>query len=658
MAKKNKKTEVEAVGDSCPLHGPGTGGLDMDGEYTDDLLSSLAPGTPVKKIVIPSLQSLVPQTLFITDRNYQLGQTIGPVTEDIDGRALEVGGFFTIEKDDPLFTYKGFIVPKELPVTQGNITIAEHYDAAAREMKAHQDIYKNERLAAMFHIHPDKNGGLHHSPADNDSLVMLVNRMAKTTRRVFEAPFSLIADNIRTEYGDTNYCLKGDELTDAVQRFYYPDDEAFLQLLKDFGMNPDVKDFRKREFLAKLLDTIGKETYEPRKINFGVSFVFNNGKGKPFVKMGIQETLPLSQKQNYVEVSNIPIEIIEKGINILTEAEVEALVNERVKFPEKYTPTHMAGRFGDVIIQGGERIIRYVMGDDQSDFISIAGTSKVERRIAAAKRAAEKEKKPSEDTSADVLEALQNGSAVKHVQKYTPVSKHGPANKFRTKEDNPAPTIAGISQLFTMALYGYALRYRDKDCKYSTYVIEALDEMSAWNTTGGSNQQWQTHKKKGRTNGFWTAVNELGDLVADDPTLVEEPKLPRYRIDTIVENIYDELVNDQDVPTAQFMNHFVQSTTLAEQNALLEEYIGKLFHPKKYAQNADTSATAESQTALAGSGPENVTNDAPVNSEPPIEPLSVQINRVINSKPEPLNPNDGKPLGYEHTDDMGDPRNW
>jgi radical SAM superfamily enzyme YgiQ (UPF0313 family) len=62
---------------------------------------------------------------------------------------------------------------------------------------------------------------------------------------------------LETEFGKTFTLMRGfdkmvQKLSDAIMRFFYPDDAAFFSLLQQFGIKPDEKDFKKADFLAKL----------------------------------------------------------------------------------------------------------------------------------------------------------------------------------------------------------------------------------------------------------------------------------------------------------------------------------------------------------------------------------------------------------------------
>ena len=209
-----------SVIDSCPdgkcsLPGPARGGYDDGGEFADELFNELNDEVASKVPEQKPLKELLPFPLRISERCLEFGFKLGPETKKASNRELEAGGFYLVEKGDDLFTFKDFIVPKDLPVFAGRIVIAEHYSDAGDEIQILNNLNNTDyRMAAMLHVHPNNAGGLYHSSMDDDALKSLVNKMAKTTRRIYEVPYNLIEDKIRRERGDDCSILKGDELTD------------------------------------------------------------------------------------------------------------------------------------------------------------------------------------------------------------------------------------------------------------------------------------------------------------------------------------------------------------------------------------------------------------------------------------------------------------
>ena len=272
VVKKDIHDELANEGDACSLPGPARGGY-RDEKFEDELFDALTE-EETEDTTIP-VKDILPIPIKISDRNLELGYLIGPITAMIGKRDFEVGGFFTTDLGDANFSLTDFIVPKDLPVAPGAILIAEQYPRTADELKELNDLNGTQRrLSAMFHIHPSKNGtGLFHSGDDDRGLSSLVNKMAEVNRVVLESPYKLIESKIKKEYGDNHLVLRGDELSDAIVRLVYPNDQLFYQLLKDFGINPE-KGFNKEHFLGKLLEMVDHKTTEPRAIRFATSFVF------------------------------------------------------------------------------------------------------------------------------------------------------------------------------------------------------------------------------------------------------------------------------------------------------------------------------------------------------------------------------------------------
>jgi len=584
---------------SCSLNGPENGGIDETGEFADDLFAELISKEPAQ---VP-LMNLVPQKLVLSDRCLQAGKMMGQITTQADlyNRKLEVGGFYLLVAGDESFVYRDFILPSGLPVTEGSITVAEHYDKAARENRARNKQFgTNLKMGAMFHIHPVsiKKGGLYHSTDDDDALDSLVNKMAKTTRRVFEAPFELIQGNIRREYGEDGLVLKGDALADAVVKFVYPNDELFFNLLRQYGFKADPGDFKKNEFLAKLLELIDHQTTEPRSVSFAVSFVFNNAGDDPYVKMKAQETFVLSKRSKDITFEDLPIEVVDKGIEIPDENELLALVKDRVVFPKPYFKA---------------RIRRWVNGGwqdvaEEQDFyyngFSRAGTkfpaSKARGAFAAADYAggginarleslvlpppgvALSGKELEEQERRELSEVLLMGEST-GVGRGKKDTFAMPENQtFKISGADAAYTHQEFAQLFVFAIHMYHAEQRHSECKYSTYVDELLTTLGRW-SQGYNNNRIINYADKDNIVGLRGAVLEVGPLVPDNTVVVEKMKFNTYRIENMVENVADELsgnkTDDQD--TIEFMDKFIGTSSTEERNKLIENYVTLVHNPSQ-----------------------------------------------------------------------------
>jgi hypothetical protein len=596
-----KKEDLDCPDGTCPLTGPENGGADEDGEFQDDLFNALIKDKD--EPAYTHLKELIPNPIQITERNIRLGQMIGQITKKIDPdkRNLEVGGLFLVEKGDMTFTYKDFIIPQGLHVTQGSICIDENYDAAARENKKNNKKNGTDfRMAAMFHIHPyGKGQGLWHSEMDNEALDSLVTKMAKTTRRVIESPFELIQNTIKKEYGDNEIVLRGDALSDAVERIVFPDDDAFFALLQQYGFKPDAKDFKKKEFLARLLDIIDRKTMEPRAITFAASFVFNNAGDPPYVKLKAAEYFTLSKKSKDLKIdsnSGLSIQVIEKGANIPTPAEVEKLVKDRVIFPPLPPPIPKYTSVKNYVKGVFTGVTYYPSGADSTspgwtNMNSAAGITYMVKRRKGGKAAASADKyqsglaekimelseydvpiqetSPEDDLEEAILPENENPAEIK-IKKETPKL---PGYLARKTGEN-IYSYDEFAHLFTLAIHMYQAEFRHKDCRYSMYVNELLHTLAERNI--GS------YIKGPKTSGLRSAVMINGPIVEDNPNVVEKTTFKSYFLNDIVTNIHDELMSHitADDDTMNFIGEFISTADTKERSVLLEKYVANVLGQK------------------------------------------------------------------------------
>ncbi len=526
ISKPKETGKKPADEDVCSLPGPARGGID-DGSFQEELLAALT-GEP-EQIKKTPLVDILPLPLKVTHRNLELGYLIGPITEDVGDRAFEVGGFFTMDQADPAYALTDFIIPRDLPVAPGAILIAEHYPETSAEL---QDLNKQNgtkrRLSAMFHIHPMLNSaGMFHSGDDDRGLASLLNKMAVTNRIVQESPYALIQSRIRSEYGPDRLVLRGDELSDAIVRFVYPNDLMFFDLLRQYGLQPDPADFKKAEFLGKLLETVGHETAEPRIVRFATSFVFENDRKGPYVKMRIEEQHALTGTKKYFQIVNPELEVLAEGINLPTEDEVVALVKERVKFPPKPKVRKFKGGKGSV-----SRVVGWAWGESDAD------DAWVEQYVPAA------------------------GVTTKTWGPYG-----GSAKSQVKKEADPSPTMEELAQRFTLAFFGYTTQSRDKECKYSVYADEIFSRMSRF----GSMKE------------DTTALGDLRSIVLDlteiseDKDEVDAPGFEPYKARQAAENLSKYQQANPDETTIKFMIDFVRAPDLASQSRVLEQYVRTVY---------------------------------------------------------------------------------
>ena len=472
----------------CELPGPARGGY-KDESFDEDLESVLT-GEAEEVVKIAPVQSFLPLPLKISERNLELGYLIGPAAASIGKSQFEVGGLYTIDLRDGNFSLTDFIIPRGLPVQRGSILIAEHYPQAAAELKKINDRDASQRrLSAMFHIHPEKGGrGLFHSGDDNAALASLLNKMAEVNKISSESPYQLIQSKVKKRYGDNELVLRGDELSDAIIRFVFPDDELFFKLLKDFGLKPDRKSFDKQRFLGELLEVIDHKTTEPRTIRFATSFVFENDRKGPFVRMQIEEKFALTGTVQGYFLTNPKLEVILKGVNLPTEEEAVALVKDRVKFPEAQ-PFFRRKKGARVWVGDGE-------GDgedlDWDGVVSAPGTYM-----------------PKHGFATGALTAGGGSPAGAYVP-YQP-----PPKTFVKKVDFAQVGVEEIAGNFAVQAFGYLCQYWDKRCRYSQYMDQLFDRLG----------RFVALNQKVLPGNIRQQVSELGDLVEDGPEM-EKPLTP------------------------------------------------------------------------------------------------------------------------------------
>jgi len=542
----------------CNLPGPARGGYQDPG--FDDELSDLLTSNGKEKAAIPTVTSLLPLPIKITDRALEMGHLVGPMTLELSKRSLEVGGFFTTDLTDGDFSLTDFIIPKGLPVTTGSILVAEHYPEAAFELKELNDAQGTKRrLSAMFHVHPFSHG-LHHSIPDDKALESLVNKMAEVNRISSEAPYALIESKVRKEYGEDRLVLRGDDLSDAIVKFVYPNDEAFFKLLQDFGLKPQQKGFNKREFLAKLLDTIDHTTTEPRTIRFATSFVFDNERKGPYVKMEIEEKFGLSGKVETYFLENPKLQVIRKGENLPTADEVRKLITERVKFPEVQTFLKKVKGWGKG--KKGQTFVAPVGGViSDEDWDSVVGRGEYAGAYPAT----------------GGTWAAPVGGTYK-----------APTPALVEKVDFAKVPIDDVATTFALQATAYVAQFSDKRCRYSHFLNKILDKAGEYVTSYGTSNPPQS----GSRGNLRKHVLDLGKLAED-----AEKGLPAdikfYRINNVGENIANYLAVNPDALTMEFMIRFTEAADIYTKNRLIKLYVDKVNQ-----ESAEVEAESLKNTSL------------------------------------------------------------
>ncbi len=584
MTRKKKQAD-DCPDGMCDINGAALGGYDLDGTFADELLEALDDEPEAKKTKILSARELVPKKPLISHRCLEFGKMIGPVTQKQGKKALETGGLFLTDLGDDLFRLYDFIVPRKLEVTIGSIRIDNNYDTAAREVyKWNKRDGTNKRSAALFHIHPSKRGGLHHSKDDDDVLVNLTNKFAKTTRRVHGSRFDLIQSTLAKEYDADKLILKGDALSDAIVKFVYPDDEAFYTVLKHYGLNPKRKDFKKNEFMAQLLDIIDHTTEEPRLVNFAWSFVFNNsGKDDPYVALGVQEKFVLSQKEAYKPYANVGFEMFDEDKNLPTADEVKKIVKERTIFPKwghtRYVTTYPAK--GTTVVSTAAKYAPLPWGGfgvnkitpsvkDRIEFMVEEELSKLD--IPETENIVEETINIPDDTEL-LLEALDTGESVA-VGPGKPVKPELP-NGLEWKENRDYNEPLEIATMFVMAAFQYRALSQRTECKYSTYIDFLIDDLSEYRP-GITNQIGFVANTAPQTYGLKDAVLAAGPLVEDNPLAVEQYDTNFYAARNATISLALDMVLNEDETTLQFMEDF-SFAHLEGRNELLENYVNQIY---------------------------------------------------------------------------------
>ena len=505
---------------------------EIDDDHDEDLWSEL---TKDEVNPLPKFSELLPLPLRLSDRNYQLGVMIGHATNKIGRGKFEVGGFFTIDADDPTFTLSDFIIPKGLPVERGSIYIAEHYPNTNDELQSLNAANKTKRrISALFHIHPTtKRRGFFHSGDDNRSLESMLNKTSVTNVIASSAPLSLINSRIRADSTDLRRIVRGNDLFDVIKEYGYPDDATFRAVLQEYGLDPP-EGFSKPEFLDRLLGTIDETTEEPRVLRFSTSWVFENSPMIPYIKMRVDEQFVFSGVSNSYTITNPEIEIVDEGINIPTMAEVEKLVRERVKFPEPpKKPKAYKGPTGQYVQHGGYTVV-------QNTGYGVHGNWQQPIR-----------------------------QPVQPVKEEKELPKKVKRNKLTLQE-----------QIYTFAtqVFSYVHQYRDQDCHYSGFIDELVFEACKFR------QRNQNHiYEEGSIRG--TVLHDLKLRKDEDPPWA--PDMSAYQIKTLYDRVHNFHSKNEDPGTLQFMNDFSYAPDLPSRNTVIESYVAKVLEDQK-----DESRTA------------------------------------------------------------------
>jgi len=549
----------------CGLPGPARGGY-KDDAFVDelaDLLTSDEDETPKQKI--KTVSELLPIPLKISERNLELGYLMGPIAAEIHKGNSEVGGFFTTDLKDEDFSLTDFIIPQDLPVTPGSILVAEHYPQAADELKELNDINgTHRRLSAMFHIHPMKNStGLFHSVADNEALDSLVNKMAKVNMVSVESPYTLIESKIKREYGEEGLVLRGDELSDAIVRFVYPDDKAFFTLLNDFGLNPPQNGFSKQQFLGKLLDIIDHTTTEPRTIRFATSFVFENDRKGPYVKMQVEEKFSMTGKVESFYLTSPKLEVILQGKNLPTRDEVAKLIKERIQFP--VIPKYMIRGKGKGKFWTPAGFFPQITGNPAKNWLD-------------------------NDGFWDGHEGFDEGTPNFTPAITTPAASYiAPKPELVAKTDFATLGLDSIATSFAFQGMAYVSQWRDKRCRYAGYLGQVLDKAGEYATTYSSVYAGEgVSPAKVLRGDLRKHVLDLGELVEDGKKMFPAV-ISAYKLNNVAENLTAYLSKNPDMSTIGFITDFAEASSIYTRNKLLKEYVAQI-HQERQKTIADALA--------------------------------------------------------------------
>ncbi len=490
--------------------------------------------------VTAELRNVLPIPIPITERMLRIGQMIGPIVQELTHDRYEVGGFYItdISKD---FALKDFIIPKKLPIAPDNIQIEEHYPATDVELVAQNKEKSREyRMAALFHVHPGSYKA-EHSGQDDGQLSKLVNKAQKTNRRIIVQPLELIASKVKVESGKETYVMRGDEASDAVLKYTFPNDEAFYAILKEYGLNPDPKTFDKGAFMAKVMERLSLETSIARIVNFGISFVFNNKGDMPYVVMAVRDKTILTGAYNYFTISNVPLQIIEKGVNLPTKEELEAIVKDRVALPR---PRFFQRRVEEPLI--------VKVGDNQTIVIPI---SRLETPVAPPAKQDIPVVKKADVTAAKVAQSTAQVTPAPTVAT-KPIEQKKPGV---VKKDYEQFTQTELACSFMGAVLAYTASYKSNDCEYGQYLYGVIDKLGIAYMPGTLEE----------------TVAQIGKLKKD----VDQEKSTVPDVQGLLflsKRIIDELIKSDSQEAKDFMRKFTVATN-KERNRLLESFVNGVF---------------------------------------------------------------------------------
>ena len=81
--------------------------------------------------------------------------------------------------------------------------------------------------------------------------------------------------------------------------------------------------------------------------------------------------------------------------------------------------------------------------------------------------------------------------------------------------------------------------------------------------------------------GLFSSVWNIGEIVQDNPHLVERPEIKFYSLKDAIDNITEEIValGTENGLTSGFMKKFINAREISEQNNLLEIYVTAVHTP-------------------------------------------------------------------------------
>ena len=266
--------------------------------------------------------------------------------------------------------------------------------------------------------------------------------------------------------------------------------------------------------------------------------------------MGIGERRLFTGEKPIVYTSDVPLQVIDLGEPMPTEAEVAQLVRERIRFPPRpkvFTRTRSKSA------RGGGSSLPTGYPPDATSYQSHGDTWRQQWG-------------PVQPTSPWLQgQGASNASG-------------GPVTPKRQTDDKVTDKnyrLTEIADLFTLAAHSYVLEWRHDDCKFSEYlddVLTSIDRFSLQQGYGVSTISGGT-RQPSPVFGFREAVKYTGPISDDPLKEVFTPRFAFYHASGVAKCISAGLKeNPDDNATIQFMFRFIYGST-DSRNTALQRYV-------------------------------------------------------------------------------------